>query len=227
MIICGYGQMTKMFFRQKRGDLKNYVIMDNDIERVEAAKKDGYVAIHDDASSYKTLSKFDGEYSDITILCLTSSDIENIYITINAKSISKKIKVIARVNDAEIIEKFKYAGADELLLPNFVANTMIYTAIVQPTMYKAIHAILTGKGIANIDEIHIHPKHVVIGRKIEDLDFKTSKLLFIGIQRRGKFIFNPPKSEIVEKHDVLLVMGRSISLEYFKSQYERAKHVKK
>ena len=227
MIICGYGQMTKMFFRQQRMPLENYVIMDNDITRVESAKKDGYIAMHEDASSYKTLSRFDAEYCDITILCLTSSDVENIYITLNAKSISKDIKVIARVNDPEIINKFKYAGVDEVVLPNLVANTMIYTAIRQPTMYKAIHAILTGKSIANIDEIHVNPSHEMVGKKIEALDFSSHKLLFIGIQREGKFIFNPAKTETIQTYDVLLVLGRKISLEYFKSQHAGDIHVER
>jgi voltage-gated potassium channel len=189
------------------------------------AKKDGYIAIHEDASSYKTLSRFDAEYCDVTILCLTSSDVENIYITLNAKSISRHIKVIARVNNPETIDKFKYAGADEVLLPNLVANTMIYTAIRQPTMYKAIHAILTGKSIANIDEIHVHASHGMVGKQVEELDFTKNKLLFMGIHRKGKFIFNPPKTEMIESYDVLLVMGRKISLEYFKLQHEGDIHV--
>jgi len=227
LIICGYGQLTKMFFRQNRKHIDNYVIMDNDKERVEAAKKDGYVAIHENASSFETLNKFDNQYADITVLCLTSSDVENIYITLNAKSISRKIKVIARVNDPETIDKFKYAGADEILMPNMVANTMIYTAITQPTMYKAIHAILTGKSIANIDEIHVHHSHGMVDRQIKELDFKSSKLLFIGIQREGEFIFNPPSTEQIQAYDILLVMGRKISLEYFKSMHEGDISVKK
>ncbi len=220
LIICGYGQMTKMFFRLNRKKIKNYVILDQDINRVEAAKKDGYMAIQDDASSHQTLSKFDAKYCDITILCLTASDVENVYITLNAKSISRKIKVIARVNDPSNISKFTYAGADHILTPNKVVNTMIHTAITQPTMYKAIHAILAGKSIANIDEIYVHNSHEIVGKKICDLDFQGSKLLFIGIQRDKDFIFNPPSSEEIKPYDVLLVMGRKISLEYFKSLHE-------
>ena len=225
MIVCGYGQMTKMFFRQQRQSMKHYVIMDTDSARVEAAKKDGYVAICEDASSYKTLSRFDAKHCDITILCLTSSDVENIYITLNAKSISSRIKVIARVNDPQTVNKFKYAGADELLLPNLVANTMIYTAITQPTMYKAIHAILTGKSIANIDEIHVHRSEKLVGEQISGLDFRANKLLFLGIYRKHEFMFNPPSNTTIEAYDVLVVMGRKISVEYFKSQHEGAIHV--
>ena len=218
LIICGYGQMSKMFFRQK-DQVTDYIILDSDADRVAQARKDGYSAIQEDASRFETLSKFNVEHSKITILCLTASDVENIYITLNAKSISRKIKVIARVNDINIISKFEYAGADHLIMPNRVVNTMVRTAITQPTMYKAIHAILTGKSIAKIDEIHVYEFSPMVEKSIKELDFKGNKLLFIGIHRDGKFMFNPSPSEKIKSYDILLVMGRQISLDYFNLKY--------
>lgn len=220
LLICGYGQMTKMFLRNYAESYKNYIILENSFERMEQARKDGYEAIQEDASRYDTLKKFNTENCDITVLCLTASDVENIYITLNAKSISKKIKVIARANDSSLISKFKHAGADHVLMPNRVANSMIHTAITQPTMYKAIHAILTGESVARIDEIRVYECVGMVGKSINDLDFKGSKLLFMGIQRKGKFLFNPLHSKVIESGDILLVMGREISLDYFKSLYE-------
>ena len=220
LLICGYGQMTKMFLRQYIHAYENYIILENTLERMEQARKDGYDAIHEDASRYETLSKFNTEYCDITILCLTSNDVENIYITLNAKSISKRMKVIARANDSSMLSKFKHAGADHVLMPNIVANSMIHTAITQPTMYKAIHAILTGKSEALIDEIRAYECKAIVGKSIESLAFKRSKLLFMGIHRNGKFMFNPIHTEVIQTGDILLVMGRKISLEYFKSLYE-------
>jgi voltage-gated potassium channel len=219
LIVCGYGQMAKMFLRQNQSEVNNYIILDKDMERVEAARKDGYSAIHEDASRFETMSKFNVEHSKITILCLTASDVENIYITLNAKSISRKIRVIARVNNIKIISKFEYAGADHLLMPNRVVNTMVHTAITQPTMYKAIHAILTGKSIARIDEIHVHEFHSIVGKSIHEVNFRANKLLFMGIEREGQFMFNPPASEIIQSYDILLVMGRQISLDYFNAMH--------
>ena len=221
LIVCGYGQMAKIFFQQKRGDMENYVILDKDSERVEQARKDGYKVVQEDASSFETLSKFNVEHANITLLCLTASDVENIYITLNAKSISRKMKVIARVNDINIVSKFEYAGVDHLLMPNQVVNTMIRTAITQPTMYKAIHAILTGKSVARIDEMHVHDRRHLVGKSISELDFKSHKLLFIGIERNGEFIFNPPATEVIQSYDILLLMGRKISLEYFSNMHEK------
>ena len=220
LIVCGYGQMVKMFFRQTKEPMNNYVILDKDIKRVEQARKDGYKVVQEDASRFETLSKFNVEHANITILCLTGSDVENIYITLNAKSISRKMKVIARVNDINIVSKFEYAGADHLLMPNQVVNTMIRTAITQPTMYKAIHAILTGKSVARIDEMHVHEEHSLVGKSVGELDFKVNKLLFIGLQRNGEFLFNPSATEVIQSYDILLLMGRKISLEYFRSRHE-------
>jgi len=220
LIICGYGQMAKMFFRQKKEKIGHYIILDKSPKRVAEARKDGYQAIVEDASRFETLSKFNVEHSHVTILCLTGSDVENIYITLNAKSISRKIRVIARVNDTNIVSKFEYAGADHLLMPNQVVNTMIRTAITQPTMYKAIHAILTGKSVARIDEIHIHERHPMVGKSVAEVDFKGGKLLFIGLERKGEFLFNPLPTEIIQSYDILLVMGRQISLDYFRVMHE-------
>jgi len=219
LVVCGYGQMAKMFLRQSSKIMTNYIVLDANIERVNAARKDGYNAIHEDASRFESINKFNVEHSKITILCLTASDVENIYITLNAKSISRKIQVIARVNDVNIISKFEYAGADHLIMPNRVVNTMVRTAITQPTMYKAIHAILTGKAVAKIDEIHIHEYSLMVGKSIQEIDFKKDKLLFIGIQRKEEFIFNPPASEQIRSYDILLVMGRKISLDYFNAKH--------
>jgi voltage-gated potassium channel len=219
LIVCGYGQLTKMFFRQSEGALKDYIILDSSFEKVEQAKKDGYHAIQNDASRYETLNKFNTEHSKITLLCLTSSDVENIYITLNAKSVSPNIRVIARASNESMVSKFEYAGADHILRPNTVAHTMIHTAITKPAMYKAIHAILTGKNIARIDELHVYEYDAMVGKTIQEMGFKNFKLLFIGIERGGSFMFNPPQTEMLHPHDVLLVMGRQISLDYFKKQY--------
>ncbi|MCF6205676.1 MAG: NAD-binding protein [Sulfurovum sp.] len=220
LIICGYGQMTKMFLRKENLTDEEYIILENNKERVTAAQKEGYNIILEDASRTEVLKRFNTKHAKVTILCLIANDIENIYITLTAKAISRKIEVIARVNDPRMVKKFEHAGADHLLLPHDVVNNMIHIAITQPTMYKALHAVLTGKDIAQIYEIHVGLHEKLIGVSIEALDFQAYKLLFMGIHRRGEFYFNPPKDMVLEAHDVLLVIGRRISLEHFSQTFK-------
>jgi voltage-gated potassium channel len=93
---------------------------------------------------------------------------------------------------------------------------MIHIAITQPTMYKALHAVLVGEDVARVYEIYVDRYDTLEGERIESLRFNDYKLLFLGIQRGRKFLFNPPPDEIIQPHDVLLVIGRRISINYFR-----------
>ena len=228
IIICGYGQMSRMFLKNYAQEFGNrYIIIEQEKEKVEEATKEGYRAIHEDASRHDVISKFNIEYANITLLALAGSDVANIYIILNAKSLSKNIKVITRATDEGIAKKCKLAGADHVVRPNIVANKMLLTAITQPVMYHAIYAILTGQHLAQLDEVMVMNHQKLIGLKIEEIDFKRFKLLFIGIQKglSGEFIFNPPKSRVLEEKDILLLMGRQVSIDHYKESFEEMKYV--
>ncbi|MBU1668857.1 ion transporter [bacterium] len=228
IIICGYGQMTRMFLSSYAKEYDNrYIVIEENKERVEMAVKEGYRAIHDDASRHDVIAKFNIDYAQITLLALTSSNISNVYITLNAKALSPKIKVISRATNERIAKKCRLAGADYVIMPNIIANRMLFTAITQPVMYRAFYAILTGQHLAHLDEIRIFHYQKLLNSKIEEIDFKDYKLLLIGIQAgiNGEFIFNPPKTFVLQKEDVLLLMGRKVSIEHFKKVYEEVSYV--
>ncbi len=130
----------------------------------------------------------------------------------------RPFKVIARASDHHMEKKYKLAGVDHVVLPNMAANRMLVFAITQPAMYKAIYSILTGQNLAQLDEISTIEHSKLIGKRIEEIDFKAHKLLFIGFQcdRTNEFIFNPPAKIDIRKGDILLVMGRKVSIDYFK-----------
>jgi len=223
LIICGYGQISKVFLNLlKKSNRKKYIVLDKNRDRVEQAINDGHDAICDDASRYEVLKRFYNENSKITVLALTGSDIENIYISLNAKSISKDIEVIARASSKALFNKYKRAGADRIVLPNEIASSMMVASILHPTMYKAINAILNSKEVAIVDELYIVEETLLLNKKIADIDFNKYKLTLFGIQNgaEGEFKFCPPKDYIFKEKDILIVMGHKISINYFKAKYK-------
>jgi len=220
LIICGYGQMTKMFLRQKDYPLE-YIILDKSPERVATARKDGFNAIEEDASRYEVLRRFNTQYARVTLATLLNSDVENIYITLNAKSVDPSIKVIARISDRKMAGKYKLAGADHLLMPDEVAARMLLMAIEQPAMQEAIVHLLTGRSKAKLDEIIVHEHDPYCCASLEAIDFGRHKLLFVGIYRasNGEFLFNPAKELVLEAGDVMLVVGYHVSIEQFEKDF--------
>ena len=149
---------------------------------------------------------------------MTHDDVENIYITLNAKSIDPRIRVIARAGTPEIVSKYERAGADHVLLPNQAAGTMMVTAILKPTMYKAIHAIFTGQNVALLDEVRVLEHSELAGQSVGSIDFRAYKLILIGIQKAEtkEFLFNPEDSVLMEVGDILLLMGHKANIAYFR-----------
>ena len=228
MIICGYGQMTRMFLRFYAKEYKNrYIIIEKDKNSVSLAIKEGYRAIQDDASRHDVISKFSANYENITLLALTGSDISNIYITLNARSLSRRIKVITRASSESMEKKARLAGANFVVKPSLIANRMLFTAITQPVMYNAIYAILTGRSLAQFDEVKVVYHQKLLHKKIEEIPFNKHKLLIIGLQAGadGEFIFNPPAGLHLQEEDILLIMGRSVSIDYFKNLYKEVSYV--
>jgi len=225
-IICGYGQMTRMFLRSSDILEHNYVIIEKDYARVELGIREGYTIIHEDASRYDVISKFNTLHSNITLLALTNSDVANIYITLNAKSLSRNIKVISRASSKIMEKKCKLAGVDYVVLPNMTANRMLLFAITQPVIYRAIYDILTGQHLAHMDEVSTLTHYKLVGKKIEEIEFKRHKLLFIGLEsaKEKQFIFNPSSKQEITHGDILLVMGRKVSIEYFKELHKEKSH---
>jgi voltage-gated potassium channel len=217
LILCGYGQLTKMFLRQKTDPIE-YIIVDKDPARVAAANKDGFRAIQEDASRYEVLKRFNTEYAKVTLVTLLNDDVENIYITLNAKSVSANIRVIARISNRKMVRKYQLAGADHVLMPDEVASRMLLMAIEQPTMHKAILHLITGQGKAKLDEVIVHSHDHYCCKSVSEVDFRAHKLLFVGLYRTptGEFLFNPAKELHIHEGDVLLVVGYHVSIAQFR-----------
>jgi voltage-gated potassium channel len=97
---------------------------------------------------------------------------------------------------------------------------MMSVAILRPTMYKAIHAIFTGQNLAQLEEIPVYPHSRLINMRLGEIDFRSYKLVLIGIQskRESRFLFNPSDDYVLVEGDVLLVMGHHMSVSYFVEQ---------
>ena len=102
-----------------------------------------------------------------------------------------------------------------------VANHMLLFAITQPTIYHAVYNILTDKYLAHIDEVNSVTHTKLLGKRVKDIKFKAFKILLLGIQSSNDapFCFNPSLCRVVKHGDILLVMGRKMSIDYFQSKF--------
>jgi len=233
-LICGYSNETEILAERFKKENQDFIIIDIDEERINQAVLKGYIAIKGDVTDRNFLKQFD--FKNVTkIFVLTNSDITNSFIVLSIRAFVKK-DIIVLANDERNVEKIKKAGADYVVVPTKATALLISEFIGHPITFKVIDAILHEKKNAIIDEIIVIENSILEGKLIGEIDFDKYKLVLFGVLKDKKFsllnetfnldnkyfYFNPPFDLKLEAGDIIVVMGYSVSVNYFKYLVERS-----
>lgn len=116
VVINGYGQLGSTVAKKlNQSNIYEAVIIEPNIEEAKKAREDGYRVIVADGSSAKLITTMYKSGNVAAMLTLTSSDIDNIYFILNAKSLNKDIKVYTRVNDPMLINQYNATKVDGVI----------------------------------------------------------------------------------------------------------------
>ncbi len=234
-LLCGYSNEAEILAERFKKDNTDFVIVDIDEERIQTATQRGYVALKGDITQKTFLKVLD--FNKVSkIFVLTNNDISNSFIVLSVKAYSKGAEIISLANDEKNINKIKKAGADYAVVPSRVTAILMSEYIGNPITFEVIDAILTEKRNAMIDEIIVIKGSILDGKLVGEIDFDKYKLILFGVLKRsespllnetlqienGHFYFNPPFDLKLDEGDILVVMGYSVSVNYFKYQIERS-----
>jgi len=234
-LICGYSNEAEILAERFQKDDINFVIVDIDEERVDKAAHKGYITLKGDITQKTFLQVLD--FNKISkIFVLTNNDISNSFIVLSVKAYSKGAEIIALANDERNVSKIKKAGANHVVVPSTVTALLTAEYIGNPITFEVIDAILTERRNAIIDEIIVIKDSILDGKLIGEIDFDKYKIILFGVLKRkespllnetlqiekGHFYFNPPFDLKLEEGDILVVMGYSVSVNYFKYQIEKS-----
>jgi voltage-gated potassium channel len=234
-LICGYSNEAEILAERFKKDNINFVIVDMDEERVQKSTARGYVTLKGDITQKTFLKVLD--FNKISkIFVLTNNDISNSFIVLSVRAYSKGAEIIALANDERNVRKIKKAGAKYVVVPSTVTALLTAEYIGNPITFEVIDAILTEKRNAIIDEIIVIKDSILDGKLVGEIDFDRYKIILFGVLKRsespllnetlqiekGHFYFNPPFDLKLEEGDILVVMGYSVSVNYFKYQIERS-----
>lgn len=124
VIINGYGHLGMTIARklQLRG-LYEPVIIEDDEDKVTRAREDGYKVIRADGSSAKLITDLYKGNNIEAMLTLTSSDIDNIYFILNAKSVNADVVIYARMNQHNLRRQYYATGVNTILEPYDVVDS--------------------------------------------------------------------------------------------------------
>jgi voltage-gated potassium channel len=196
-------------------------VVDFKEEAVAHAYSQQIMSIQGDATDPEFLETLGIQKGAKAVVAITNSDSVNVAITLASRVLNPNIFIIARVNNAKMKDKLLLAGANQVVVANDITALVASEYLGQPIAYEAISDILLHSENAVLEELTVLENSKLIGKTLDKLDNSHFNLTILGIMQNNRnFIFNPKKDEyIVQKGDILIVIGFADSITYFKQNF--------
>ena len=225
-LICGYKILSKYLVDELLKQNKKILIIEDDADKILNAKNNNILVVKGDATDTDFLKKIGVGKNVDTIIALEEDDATNLSIVLGARMLDSNIQIITLVNESEVENKLKLAGADFIINSNQISAYVASEYIGQPVAFEAVDGILLEEDMsAEVNEIEIVDGMNVINKDINSINFEDYNLTLIGVINRSnnnEFIFNPINIEyILKKKDILIVIGYKQSLKDLKTDFLR------
>lgn len=214
-IVCGFGRMGRQICREFQSESIPFVVVDTSPEKVEIARNANYLALEGDATLDETLIEVKIEAATCIVAAL-SSDAENLYTILSAKTLNSNIRAIARANTEEAVQKLQRAGADAVVSPHITGARRLAAAALRPQVMDFVDGILAGtEGSFYIEEFLLDPaRSPCVGQTLSQARLRAqSGALVLAIRRaNGVLIGGPTANEVLQAGDLLFCMGTAEQL---------------
>jgi voltage-gated potassium channel len=211
-IVCGVGRVGSNVAQELVATGRECVVMDSDLKHLETflEKHPAQPYIHADATDNDVLLAA-GIMRARGIFAVAADDSQNLVISLSAKQLNPKLRVVARCHELKNVEKTRMAGADEIVSPDFTGGLRIVSAMVRPHVVSFLDEMLKTEDALRLEEFPIPAEFA--GKPLSVLNLASKHYVMLAVRQGQQWIFNPDTSQALQEGDVLMVMttpqGRS------------------
>ena len=222
VIVCGFGRNGSRACEELLKSKREFVIIDSDpeIKELIPGSMKWYIG---DATLDENLKVVGIEKADVIIIT-TPSDADNVFITLTARHLNEKIKIIARASNPETEDKLYRAGADKVIMPDILGGMFMAQLVTKPIVIEfldLLNGVSTGTPY-HLEEVsydNLKPEYQ--DKTLRDLNIpnKTGAIV-LGVKDNIKGLIPGPSADtFIGKEDHLIVLGSNSTLRGFIEEY--------
>lgn len=204
-IVCGVGLVGRNVAHDLKMAGLTSVIIDGDLTMIQhyLETHPAQLYLHGDATDNDVLQAA-GVMRATGVFAVAHEDSSNLVISLSAKQLNSKLRVVARCHDLKNAEKTRRAGADEVVSPDFSGGLRIVSAMVRPNVMNFLDEMLKTDSNLRMEEIQI-PENLA-GQSLSLLYQGNKDSMVLAIQRQSAWQINPDATHLLQDKDVLMVM---------------------
>ncbi len=200
-IVCGYGRVGKTLSEELAGRKVPFVVVEHEAEIVADAADTGYLFLTGDATDEDMLLEAGVKRASSLIVALRS-DADNVFLTLTARNLNPRLRIIARGEQPATEKKLLQAGADRVVMPAVLGARRMAAMVSHPHAAELIDLVTDHRALnAVLEELQVPEESPWAGKSIRDAGTRSKHHLLIVALRRadGGMVFNPEADLVVQR----------------------------
>jgi Trk K+ transport system NAD-binding subunit len=218
VIICGYGRIGQMLADELRAGNADFVILELNQQRYNESVARGYPSWQGDATDEEVLESV-GILRARALATVVPNDAANVFITLSARNLNKKLEIIARGEAPSTKSKLLQAGANSVVEPTHIGAERIAQLILYPRTasftdgsdrMRTLGIGLRTLGL-ELEVMAVAADSALAGATIDEIEHQASGSMFVVAVNRGngETITRPDPATRIESGDGVVVITRA------------------
>jgi voltage-gated potassium channel len=189
--------------------------VENNPNKIAAIEEEGYTYFSGDVTDDKCLKKA-GVQRAKGLITVLSSDADNVFVTLTARSLNPDIFIVASSNTEGTVPKLLRAGANKVINPYLTAGKHMSQLLLKPVVVDFIEVVSQEASLdLMMEEVNIEEGSSLSGVKLKDSQLRTRlNIIIVAIKKKdGRMVFNPSSETEIATSDILISLGSKEDLQ--------------
>ncbi len=221
--IFGYNRLSFELITLLNEKQNKLIILDADPEKIEQALQKGLPAQLMDYRQDEDLITLGIGSSVETLFCYLEQDSENVFLSLSARTLDKRLNIISIVNHPDSVEKLLAAGANKIINPYEICSHKTYQLLTKPSITWILDEAVFGRADLYMSDITIPERSILEDTLTSQLHLNQRFNLFlIGVidkELGEKLYFSlGGQDHKLDAGDILVVLGANRDIKKFKKE---------
>ena len=215
VVLCGFGQVGRSIYRELTRAGRTVVVVD----RADFGSDSEPINVVGDATSEEILLSAGLERAESLVLAL-DSDVDNLYISLTARSMLPNLFIVARSNRITGAPRLHQAGVDRVVNTHEIGGAKMAALVQQRSVVDFLDVVMHNEQL----EVRMEEFHIKAGSRFHDTTLAECAIgpstgaTILAVRHDGAFETNPSDDYKLGAGDVLIALGTESQLRQLESR---------
>lgn len=212
-IVAGCGRTGQFVISELMAGERPFVVVDQDtaaLERMNEEYGGKLLYVPGDATDDATLLAAGMESASGLVTAL-SDDRDNVFVTISARSLNPRARIVAKSISLSTEAKLTRAGANATVSPHRIGGLRLVTELIRPHTAEFLDKMMRGTGEDQLrfDDVEVRSGARFAGRTLREAPIREeANVLVVAVRNPdGHFLYNPGSNTRLDAGSYVVVLG--------------------